>query len=581
MGKGACSGRAADPFAAVDWGAVAPCVTCAEDVRDAEFQRRAGDAFEVGRRPQIAAVDWSGVLGGGIGSPLGVGRDGGVLWPGEPLHREPSDDPRSGVIAGTRAPQFAGGRQGDGPAVSSALRRDSLKRTAFGPVEREWVRGVRKALGGHGDVEQLRRVLSTLSDRHPLPASPPDRHSLQSSGPGRFRLKEIWPSELGVEERCAGCRGGGDDRFYTGAIDITVPCDFLPDDPSEEGMYFMWSPYTTPSTRAGWANFGLLRGLIDSSRWTAGTASGQYPGWQSGWGRNYNFVQHMLQLVYCYRSLLPNRWPTAGVVPVLPLSFTCEDLEDFIFEKFSGFVQTDVEEPDITPDGRFFLQIDGDGEEEPCPEYDDGQLVETFAMATCERTFSVAQSWPIGANLPFRGETGGGIRMCPSYINGMALVADRFLYWGNRAYWHATGGGCSSFVEALQMLSNSVLCGKVSLGAFAVPSRTLVHELAHAAGFGSHCDFNCCQAGLAGIWYARTRALLGLPQVDYDTGMVDTSFSSKTASYSSTCLAVPSTPFVLDLEFTNLGVAGDSQAYTVSSATWPTSCSPDVSPGIP
>jgi hypothetical protein len=270
----------------------------------------------------------------------------------------------------------------------------------------------------------------------------------------------------------------------------------------------------------------------------------------------------MLQLIYTYRSFIPSYWPTSEVVTGLPLDLVCEDVADLIYDTFT------------TDSG--FLQIDGDGSGQPCPAYDDGQLVERFSLSTCERTFNVYNSWPIGTNIPYNGETGGGIRICPSFINGKALVADKFLYWGNRAYWHAMSGGASDFFEALRLLYNAMLCGRVSLGAFALPARTLVHELVHYNGFGAHCTYYCCQAGLAGTWYARTRAFLGLPAVDYyaSGGLVDTSFSVTTSSYSSTCETSTGSAFAINLEFTDLGNGGDSTAYEVTSATYPTNCQP-------
>ena len=338
-------------------------------------------------------------------------------------------------------------------------------------------------------------------------------------------------------------------RVKSGKIDLFIPDRFTPEDPDEEALIYAWYPFTSAATRAAWRSFADLHLLISERHWEAPKTLGRYPGWRSGWGRNHRYFLYVLQLINTYKKFLPKYWPSNEVVSGWPLDLVCEDMEPGIAEQFEH-------------DEAFFRVGDFDVDGRVCPGSDDRQFQVTEGLG-CDLSFQVAPGWPTPAKLPARAAQNSdlGILMCPSYVNGMSLVADDFLYHANRAYWYAFSGR-PKFWEAMQYLRQSTLCGRVSLGALMIPARTLVHELIHRAGTGDHCATYHCHAGLSGLWWARTRAYLGVPSVDYDPdGVVDTSFGSGPDRYGSD-------GFTLYVRFTNSGVAMDESAYEVTSVSF-------------
>jgi hypothetical protein len=292
---------------------------------------------------------------------------------------------------------------------------------------------------------------------------------------------------------------------------------------------------------------------------------GKYPNWQRGWGRVHRYTMHVLQLIYVYRELMPSYWPTAEAVSGLPMDLACEDMAEIVAKSFTG------------DSGIFGVGHTQRTDCPSCPGTSDGQLVVTEDSATCSRIYQVYAAWPIGTCIPYRAAWGSdGIQVCPSYMNGMALVADEFLYWANRAYWYAMEGHARDLWAALGFLYQAALCGKVALGATLIPARALVHELVHRYDpddhRNEHCPYYCCQAGIAGAWWARTRAYLGVPSVDYDdpNNIVDTTFSATIQTYGSSC---GNGSLTTTVTFLNPGVSGDSSAYSIAVA-FPSNCTP-------
>jgi hypothetical protein len=353
------------------------------------------------------------------------------------------------------------------------------------------------------------------------------------------------------------CGSSTEERFLTGKIDFSVPNGFSPSDPDYEALYAMWYPYTSEATRATWKDFDDLQAMLDTSLWEAGYDPGDYPNWKYGWGRNHRFVLHLLQLVWTYRSLIPHQWPTDEVVPML-----CSTSTSWDWPRVCGDVKSAIAGYFSDSD---FLALTAGGDD--CADISVGTFTETIDALTCQRTYSIPY---IGA----RGASGGGTtRLCAGFVQAQAKAADHFLYWGNRCYWTSMDGYCDDLVEAFLYLYYSCLCGRLALGAVMRPAKTLVHEFGHRAGHGPHCDYYCCQEGIASTWYARTRAFLGLPAVDYES--VDTNFTSTSSEVTSTCSTDTGTSFRIEIGFTDLGNYGDSTKYEIESIDFPCGCRPE------
>lgn len=453
---------------------------------------------------------------------------------------------------------------------------------SFGPTERRWVAYLRRSLGLSNDPTTSRLLVARIADRFALASRPPDAplSALLASGSGRARSGASFaaaappppppgPASLGGIDLGSLICHFPTENFWSGIINFDVPRGLSPSDPSWEGLLFMLDPYTSSSNRANWLDWAQLHALLDTSYWDAGYDEGTYPNWKLGWGRNHRFLLHALQIAYSFRHHIPKRWPYIGTPLSALFEAFCVDMPDQLATTFET--------------GSAIIRINTGSD--PCPARSDTQLVESIA-GSGERTYTFTLKDPADTTvLPFRGagRCGSWVRVCPSYIQGHALVADKFLYWGNRAYWYSQGPCVETLGELLTYLVMARRCGQVALGAFMVPARTLVHEFAHylySCGVSaSHCDLDCCPQGLAAWFYARTRAYLGAPEVQADAG-VDTDFVDVTHTYSSDCDDYSSSGKAIsfDFTFTNPGVAGDESAFTLDGVSYPSSglCDPTL-----
>lgn len=248
---------------------------------------------------------------------------------------------------------------------------------------------------------------------------------------------ELIPPDFGIDlfSKCKPCTSGTErDRFFSGEIDIDVPCSFRPEDPDFEALYFMWDPYTSESLREyAWVGDEAIHSLYNLRHFDIGVGEfGKYPGWRIGYGLNYYALYHMFQMIYVYRELIPSKWPVASVAPFAS-EYMCELMAEAIYAMFLA--------------GEAFFNVGTAPGKDDCPS-GFTSLVDVATSLSCER--KVTYSVDAGETIPYRGFTSGkNIWMCRSFIQGPAEAADLFLYWGNRAYWYAHGGYANDLVEAL------------------------------------------------------------------------------------------------------------------------------------
>lgn len=390
-------------------------------------------------------------------------------------------------------------------------------------------------------------------------------------------------------------------RFLSGQIDFSVPCAYLPSDPGSSAFNFMWSRVAMDDTsrHLDWAT---IERIINTTSWGGGATLGDYPGWSGASGRNRIFLEWVLQIIYSYRSFMPREWPSQAVMRAYTgqsagsaLGMSAAPLLGGVHSAYNPSASSpllvagagggvsgrhycrDAESAvgDLMENEAAFLVVWAPGAD-LCPLDGADQLQEHVDATTCERSYDLWEGLPYGMTVPYRGQNGSaGVQVCSSWIAGPARTADHFLHWGNRAYWTAISGQSEDLKDCLELLNASRLCGRVALGATMIPARTLMHEFIHRALSGDHCSTACCPQGLAVIFWAATRAYLGVPSVIVGTpGQVDTDFLDDSDFYSSQCHQANNESFAITFTWDDVGSSGKSNAYSISNVTWAPSCLP-------
>lgn len=512
----------------------------------------------------------------------------------------PQPSPPGDARAGAKANQL---RQR--VAIANSVRRHLP--AAVSDVRPVLERHVRSRLGNACRPALLRELLT----KYPRPTGPTKAKATLLP---EFRR----PSDLSRHTGTRAARSGevieeyGDDCddwwsvYRSGAIEFELPTLFPTGDPDFVARDFMLYPFTSDDEREGWLSDETIRSRIRWPLWDLPGLRGSYPGWNTSRGFVTEFAFLAIQLPYSTRRFIPTSWPNPesswwGVVP----QSECANAGRRIHALLKGdYLENHY---GVT---RLFTARSGDSNGR-CPKLGGYQLTVTtdasldrsrglphrpFASTVeCQRRYRFTIDTDSGrpSILGFAGFESAEtpfLLICASTWQGYAEVADQFLYWGNIAYAAAARGWATDLWSALEYLSMATKCGRIASGALMVPARTVVHELLHT--FPAHCETSCCQAGLAGWWWASCRSWLAAAEVQAirpgvrpflpyhipatQESVVDTHFVYPWGAYASGCSR--SNPgdaegkYALVVGFTAPATKGNPNAFWVLNEQIPLEC---------
>ncbi len=175
------------------------------------------------------------------------------------------------------------------------------------------------------------------------------------------------------------------------------------------------------------------------------------------------------------------------------------------------------------------------------------------------------------------------VEMHASELAFQGVTCDYLMHWARMladySDWLRARGGVDDADKAEEMDEVGSQVARYALGVIATNAGTWIHEIGHAWLSGSqgslgleryrdyrgHCDYNCCMDIAKGLWWCRVRALLGLPDGQYQSTGRDYSGSTQAAGpVAHWCSTEPGVDIVTNCRIEQGGTAG-SRSWFCSS----------------
>jgi hypothetical protein len=302
---------------------------------------------------------------------------------------------------------------------------------------------------------------------------------------------------------------------YTGdAIYIKLMGDYSPptDRASKQAtLEYVWRPFYA-------ADCALDQDALASmvGTWDASTKLGAF--WQNGWGPTYAVFLYALRMLCVYNSHITSSDPYGK----------CDNARARVAAGMAGSGYTGgggfgSGSLRYTIDVDWHDEFHGDGSEVG---YNGSGLPYMVSGAGESRSFGWAQS--------------GNIHINRRMVRELGFAADALLAVAHKTVWYVRSLHVDDLASAGYLFEQATRLGRMALDCVAFIAHTVLHEMLHVEFNPAvlpwqdvHCQAACCMNRIAGNWYCKTFAYLGLTQCNYFD--IDTLFNSTALGVGSTC----------------------------------------------